>query len=144
MSESIQQLPDGRFAVRFERVLHHRRERVWAALTEVEQLRRWFVEILDYNESDLNFGVGGSLTYVASGQVVGRGTVTEFEPPALLEFTWDAEVLRWELADLDDDCRLQFVTIVDSQETASAVAEGWSSGLDKLATLLIGADDAHA
>lgn len=143
MSESTQRLTDGRVAIRFERTLRHPREQVWAAITELDQLRRWFVDILDYDRSALSFQPGAALTYVAGGEVVGRGTVTGFDPPALLEFTWDAEVLRWELAEQDPGCRLIFTNIVDSQETADAVREGWSNGLDRIAAVLEDSVDAR-
>ncbi len=143
MSESTQQLADGRVAIRFERMLRHPREQVWAAITELDQLRRWFVDILDYDRCALSFQSGAALTYVAGGEVVGHGTVTGFDPPALLEFTWDAEVLRWELAERDHGCQLIFTNIVDSQQTAEAVREGWSSALDRIATLLEESVDAR-
>lgn len=136
MSEHTERLTDGRVAIRFERTLRHPRELVWAALTETDQLRRWFVDILDYDRSNLAFAPGAALTFVAGGEVVGRGTVTSYEPPALLEFTWDQEVLRWELAALDHGSRLTFTNIVDSPETAAAVAEGWSLSLERVEATL--------
>ena len=132
MSESTERLGDGTVAIRFERSLRHPRERVWRALTETAQLRQWFVDVLDYDRSTLVFAPSAALVFVAGGEVVGRGVVTGYEPPRLLEFTWDEEVLRWELAELDTGCRLVFTNIVDSPETAAAVTEGWALSLERI------------
>jgi uncharacterized protein YndB with AHSA1/START domain len=131
---------EGRFALRFERRLAHPPEAVWRALTDVEQLRSWFVEILDYDRSQLEFAADARLTFVPKGDLdlpPDRGEVIRFEPPHLLEYAWGSEVLRWELSpDGDAGCRLVFTNIVDDPGTAAAVAPGWHIGLDKLSALL--------
>jgi uncharacterized protein YndB with AHSA1/START domain len=133
---------DGRFALRFERRLAHPPEAVWRAITDVGQLRAWFVEILDYDRSHLEFAAGARLTYVPKGDLdrpPDHGKVVRFEPPRLLEYTWGTEVLRWELSpDGNSGCRLVFTNIVDELGTAAAVAPGWHIGLDKLSALLDG------
>jgi uncharacterized protein YndB with AHSA1/START domain len=133
---------EGRFALRFERRLAHPPEAVWRAITDVAQLRSWFVEILDYDRSQLQFAAGARLTYVPKGDLdlpADHGEVIRFKPPRLLEYTWGTEVLRWELSpDGDTGCRLVFTNIGDNPGTAAAVAPGWHIGLDKLAALLDG------
>lgn len=139
MPETTETLPDGRVALRFERRLGHPVDRVWRALTESAQLRAWFVEILDYDRCRLDFAPGAELAFVAAGLPAGRGEVTGYDPPRLLEYTWDAEVLRWELAPDGPGCVLTFTNTVDGPETATAVTTGWRTGLDRLAALLDGA-----
>ena len=133
---------EGRFALRFERRLAHPPAVVWRAITDVAHLRSWFVEILDYDRSQLEFTAGARLTYVPKGDLdvpVDQGEVVRFEPPRLLEYTWGDEVLRWELSpDGETGCRLVFTNIVDEPGTAAAVAPGWHIGLDKLTALLDG------
>jgi uncharacterized protein YndB with AHSA1/START domain len=133
---------EGRFALRFQRRLAHLPAVVWQAITEVAQLRLWFVEILDYDRSQLEFAAGARLTYVPQGgpdMPIDSGEVIRFEPPRLLEYTWGAEVLRWELSpDGEKGCRLVFTNIVDDPGTAASVAPGWHIGLDKLSALLNG------
>ncbi|QFU88962.1 hypothetical protein YIM_18915 [Amycolatopsis sp. YIM 10] len=46
------------FALRFERRPAHSREKVWRALTGRDELRTWFVQILDYDRSRLEFTEG--------------------------------------------------------------------------------------
>ncbi|HWM05996.1 MAG TPA: SRPBCC domain-containing protein [Actinophytocola sp.] len=141
MSASTETLPDGRVALRFERRLAHPREKVWRALTEPDRLRAWFVEIIDYDRSRLDFAAGAELSFVADGFPTGRGEVTAYDPPTLLEYTWDGETLRFELmVDGASGCLLVFTNIVDGPETAAAVTSGWRTGLARLAVALDGAD----
>jgi uncharacterized protein YndB with AHSA1/START domain len=134
----VEERADGRFAVRFERALAHPATKVWRALTEPTHLRAWFVEILDYDRSRLAFAPDADLSFVATGDFPpGRGRVLTYDPPRLLEYTWDTEILRFELIpDGDTACVLRFTNIVDGRGTADAVAPGWNTGLDRLATHL--------
>lgn len=137
MLETTRTLPDGRVELRFERRLPHPREKVWRALTETDQLRVWFVDILDYDRSQLAFAPGASLTFAANDFPDGHGEVTAYRSPALLEYTWGAEILRFELTDVDGAaCVLVFTNVVDGPETAAAVTSGWATGLDRLADAL--------
>lgn len=144
MLGTVDQADDGRFALRFERRLPHPPAKVWRAITEIDHLRVWFVAILDYDRSSLAFADGAALAFVpraAPELPTGHGHVTRFDPPRLLEYTWDSELLRWELeADGADGCLLVFTNIVDERGTATAVAPGWHAGLDNLTALLAGHD----
>jgi uncharacterized protein YndB with AHSA1/START domain len=136
MSEATETMPDGRIALRFERHLAHSREKVWRAITEVDRLREWFVDILDYDRSRLAFAPGAALTFASKGFAESRGEVTIYQPPALLEYTWGEEILRFELTPAGAGCLLVFTNVVDGPETAAAVTSGWSTGLDRLARAL--------
>jgi uncharacterized protein YndB with AHSA1/START domain len=127
---------DGRVELRFERWFAHPRDKVWRALTETAHLRRWFVEILDHDRSTLRFSPGAALEFVADGMPPARGEVLACERPALLEYTWDEEVLRFELADVDGGCLLVFTNVVADAETAAALDDGWRTGLERLADAL--------
>jgi uncharacterized protein YndB with AHSA1/START domain len=134
---------DGRFALRFERRFAHPRAKVWRAITEIDQLRAWFVEILDYDRLEFELRPGARLTFVPKAEHeamgVGAGEVTRVDPPRLLEYTWDSETLRWELeADGDGACRLVFTNIFDDRDSAAPLGAGWHSGLDRLEALLDG------
>jgi uncharacterized protein YndB with AHSA1/START domain len=136
MFGEVRELAGGRVELRFERWFAHPREKVWRALTEPDELRRWFVEVLDYDRSTLTFTPGAALAFVAGGLPAGRGVVVTCEPPALLEYTWDDETLRWELAAADGGCRLVFTNTVADAGTATAVDPGWDLGLKRLASAL--------
>jgi uncharacterized protein YndB with AHSA1/START domain len=136
MFGTVRERSDGRVELRFERWFAHSRDKVWRALTERVELRRWFVEILDYDRSELSFTPGAALTFMADGAPVGRGRVLACEEPALLEYTWDDEILRWELSAVDGGCQLVFTNVVADGGTAAAVDPGWDVGLKRLAGAL--------
>jgi uncharacterized protein YndB with AHSA1/START domain len=132
---------DGRFALRFERRFAHPQAKVWRAITETDQLRSWFVQILDYDRLGFDLKPGATLTFVPKAEHeamgISHGTVTRFDPPNLLEYTWDSETLRWELEpDGDGACRMVFTNIFDDRDSAAPMAEGWHTGLDLLEALL--------
>lgn len=136
---NVRKLDDGRYALRFERRYPHPAAKVWRALTEVGELREWFVEILDYERSRLTFEPGADLAFLASsGESAGSGRVVACEPPSLLEYTWDAETLRFELTEDGAETVLVFTNIVADRDTAAAVEQGWGTGLDRLGARLDG------
>lgn len=136
MFGTVRELADGRVELRFERWFPHSRDKVWRALTSTAELRTWFVEILDYDRSRLTFSPGATLEFVADGFPPGNGEVLACVPPSLLEYTWDAEVLRWELTERDGGCLLVFTNTVADGGTAAAVDPGWDLGLKRLADAL--------
>lgn len=136
MFGTVRELADGRAELRFERRFAHQRDKVWRALTSTAELRSWFVEILDYDRSTLEFAPGAALAFVADGFPAGHGKVLACDPPALLEYTWDDETLRWELTETTDGCLLVFTNIVADGATAAAVDGGWDLGLKRLADAL--------
>lgn len=145
MLGNIEVTTDGRHALIFERRFAHPQAKVWRAITETEELRHWFVDILDYDRSRLAFAERATLTFAYQGEPPATnadGDVTQFDPPHLLEYTWGAEVLRWELtADGDAACLLVFTNILGDRPTAVAVAPGWHVGLDRLGAQLNGREN---
>ncbi|MGI5160066.1 SRPBCC family protein [Microbispora sp. CA-102843] len=137
---TVHRAGDGRVALRFERRIRHPQAKVWRAITETGQLRAWFVQILDYDRFQLDLTPGAKIAFVdRQGTVIGEGEVIRVDPPKLLEYTWDSEILRWELEpDGDDGCRLVFTNIVDDPGAAPALGAGWHAGLDALEALLDG------
>lgn len=134
---------DGRCEVRFERRVEHSRAAVWQAITEVQRLREWFADVLDYDELRFRPALGAELVFVPKHAYAEIGTstgqVTRIEEPRLLEYTWDTETLRWELAaDGKSGCCLTFTNIFDDRDFAAAMAAGWHTGLQRLEGFLGG------
>ncbi len=128
--------------LRFERYLHHSVERVWAALTEPEQLVTWLAE------ADVELRKGGRIqlrwlnTDENGNQAIMNATITQFEPPRLLEYAGDIHgVLRWELREAADGCMLTFSSTLPAPNTGLPLQlAGWHIHLDFLAEAL----DGHA
>jgi uncharacterized protein YndB with AHSA1/START domain len=86
------------------------------------------------------------------------GTVTAYDPPHVLEFTFtvtgpashgEQHVLRWELASTSDGCILMLCNAFAPGERArNSIVCGWHHGVDNLETYLAGGtivwDDARA
>lgn len=125
------------FAVSFERRLSAPVDAVWAAVTDREQLRRWFtdtaIEPRAGGDVLVDFGESGSA----------RGTVLAWEPPHLLEFEWRSEVtpasvLRIELAPDGDGTRLRLEHRDIPELLAQDLGAGWHAYLDGLADVFDG------
>ncbi len=138
-------LRDGdRYGLRYERRLRHPPEKVWRALTESESLRHWMpADILGERR------IGAVLTFpfwpahaerygIPAEQAVLSGRMLAWEPPRLLEYSWDADVLRFELSPDGDGTRLVFTTWLGEvdQYPADGTAAGYHACLDQLAELL--------
>ena len=145
---------DGEVVVlRYERDLAHPAEKVWRAITESEHLRHWFPadivgervagaelrfvfwpEALDHAGEEIE-ATGVSLD---DPQLPGR--MVTWEPPRLLELTWDTEHLRFELEPIGAGTALR-VTVRASEPGPrgyESTAAGYHTCLDALADHLAG------
>lgn len=128
---------DGRSVLRFERRLHHPREKVWRALTDPAQLKHWFPSAM---EMELQPGAKIRFTFpdAPAEQAYQDGEILELDPPRLFAYTWEDSILRWELQPAGDGCLLIFTQTFDDRPYAASYATGWESCLGALASLLDG------
>jgi uncharacterized protein YndB with AHSA1/START domain len=130
------ELDGDRVGVRFVRWFAHPPDRVWRAITEADQLAKWFPDTIDGE-----FGPGAEVRFpkfVEMG-LPAVGKVTDYDPPRLLAFTWGPSTLRFELEPEGEGCRLTFTDALPREETAKNAA-GWEVCLDDLEAMLAGAD----
>jgi len=130
----------GEPVVRLERQLADPPSVVWRALTEREQLSRWFpCEIAVEGEA---WVVGAALLFRFPAEVIDltlRGEVLAVEAPRLLSFSWGEDILRFELFREGSGTRL----VLSDQlppATAARNAAGWQTCLHRLAGLEPDAD----
>jgi uncharacterized protein YndB with AHSA1/START domain len=147
---------DGLVTLRFQRRLDHPVDRVWAALTEPDELAGWLAE------ADLELVEGGSIELRWRNELtrelveeydikgfegrdpeqgsVARGRITRLDPPRMIEYDTDAHgVMRWELEVDDGGCLLSFSSTVEiPEEMRTQVLAGWHSHLDWLEDALAG------
>ncbi len=150
----IETRADGQTAIHFERRIPHPIERVWAALTEPEQLIGW------WGEASVELVDGGAFTlrWLNSEDddttAVMLARITRIDPPHLLETqgSWEAEHgedkdsleagLRWELEADGEATVLRFTNTVPTGDLPPAArlrnAAGWHFHLDALASTLDG------
>jgi uncharacterized protein YndB with AHSA1/START domain len=64
--------------------------------------------------------------------------VREVEPGSLLEYSWGSGILRWELQQHEEGCRLTLRHRFPDRSEAASYAAGWQLCLQSLAELLDG------
>jgi uncharacterized protein YndB with AHSA1/START domain len=125
----------GRPTLSFERRLAHPVEKVWAAVTEPEELAHWFPATVT-----VDLRVGGAMTFdFGYGGEPSPGEVTELDPPRVFAFVWGAgDQLRFELEPAGDGTLLRFSHEIGDQREAARGAAGWHVCLDTLEQRLAG------
>jgi uncharacterized protein YndB with AHSA1/START domain len=118
--------------VRFQRTYRHPVERVWAAITESDELAHWFPSKVVMDQR-----VGGSVDFSEDSNTTdSRGTVLVIDPPQRLAYTWGGDELHFDLApDGTGGCVLTLVNVLDDRSAAARNAAGWSlclAALDRL------------
>ena len=140
---TIETRDDGTRVLRYERRLRHPIDRVWAAITEPDQIEAWLAR------AELDAVEGGRvrlewLNTDENGDPYGPvavGTVTRVDPPRLIEYDVDVHGrLTWELRPEGDETHLTFTAAskVPDDQLASTLA-GWHVHLDFLEEALDGA-----
>jgi uncharacterized protein YndB with AHSA1/START domain len=151
--------PDGSTRIRFVRRLPHPVERVWEALTDPAEIRKW------WGDADLDLTDGGRFTLRwlntddQGNAALLDGTISKLDPPRFLEIsgTWGSTAanapatqttVTWELDPDGDHTLLQFTNTIpgppdhpgttDLTTTDTITAAGWHLHLDALATALSG------
>jgi uncharacterized protein YndB with AHSA1/START domain len=121
------------------RELRHPAQQVWSTLTQPTQLRQWAPF-----DTDRDLGQIGRATLTMAGGESGgvaerfKASVGRAEPPTLLEYTWDTDVLRWELEPGLAGTRLTLRHTMDDRTWVPKIAAGWHICLDVADQLLSG------
>ena len=89
---------DGTRVLHYERRLSHPIKKVWAALTDPDQIEGWLAR------ADLELSQGGRVrlewlnTDAEGNQAIAEGTISRLEPPRTIEFDTDIHGrVLWEL-----------------------------------------------
>ncbi len=131
-------------SVTFRRWLAHPIEEVWAAVTEPEQLEKWFMVKVRRDSVP-----GGLLDMDHPNGVHATGRVLEWSPPHVYEYEWnlapgayypagEASVVRWELSPSDGGTLLVVTHRKLSRATAETFSRGFRELINRLVALLDG------
>jgi uncharacterized protein YndB with AHSA1/START domain len=123
---------------RFERIVAHTPEAVWEALTSPDALDRWFMT------AALEPRVGGTASF-DTGEARAKGTVSAWDPPRELAYTWPfpedgGAHVTWTLEPRDGGAatRLVLVHTALPADWAAGYGGGWHAYLERLESHLAG------
>jgi uncharacterized protein YndB with AHSA1/START domain len=111
------------------RELQYPPAKVWQALTDPAQIREW----APY-EADRSLGAVGPVTLTTVGipkPVISQTRVTRADAPALLEYRWGDNEMRWQLEPLGKGTHLTLWHNIDRRYISMGAA-GWHICLDVL------------
>ena len=126
---SLERLDNGHGRLTFTRHLAHEIDKVWAAVSEPEQLKVWFPTSIDGERAE---GAALKFVFPFPDAPVMEGTMRVFDPPHVMEFEWGGDVLRIELAPITGGTRLQLTDTFAEYEKAARDAAGWHACLDRM------------
>jgi uncharacterized protein YndB with AHSA1/START domain len=136
-------LRDGeRVGLRFVRRFAHPVERVWAAITESEQLRFWMpCDIVGDRRAGADITLPFWPAQVEKYQLEETtltGRIEAWEPPAVFQWTWGGDILRFELKRSNGGTTMTFTTWLESPDPdgAAGAAGGYHICLRALQLLL--------
>jgi uncharacterized protein YndB with AHSA1/START domain len=134
-------LPGEPPALEFVRRLPHPVEKVWRAVTQRDHLRAWMpCDIIgDRREgADLRLPFWPEVLAKYGFDDPGlTGTVRIWDPPTVFEWSWDTDVVRFELAPDGADTVLTLTTWLSGKGASTAgTAAGYHVCLDHLAQVL--------
>lgn len=125
---------EGRPAVRFERTYPHPIERVWAAVSEPDQLAAWFPSRVRLEPRE-----GGTIGFSFDPHLdPSEGVILAYDPPRRLAFTWEGDELHLELTPTDGGCTFTLTNVLGAADTAARNAAGWTVCLAELDKHLTG------
>jgi uncharacterized protein YndB with AHSA1/START domain len=122
-------LSNGYLHGRLERLLDHDQQAVWTLLTAPERLAEWLAP----GTIELKAGGAAKLNFTDSGTVI-DSTVTAFDPPRLLEYSWSSpgqpsRPVRWETRADGSGTQLTLMVSVPVGEDVARACAGWEAHL---------------
>lgn len=135
---SIRRTPQG-YEAHLERDIEHDIQSVWQMLTVPARLVDWLAP----GTIEPKRGGAAKLNFVDSGIVI-NSTVTEFDPPHLLEYSWSSpgepsRPVRYELQLLAPDrTRLMLTLCSPADEDVARSCAGWEAHLMMLLAAIEG------
>ena len=132
------ELVDDHYEARLQRILDHDQDAVWAMLTDPARIVEWLAP----GVIELRKGGSAKLDFADSGIVI-DSTVSEYEAPQLLEYSWSGpgeplRPLRWETEKLNDGTRLTLSLRSPQDEDIARTCAGWEAHLMMLMAAIEG------
>jgi uncharacterized protein YndB with AHSA1/START domain len=137
----LEPLEGGKWQLRFVRRLRHAPEKVWRALVEPEHMAAWMPARMD---GERRAGAALRFVFAEEPSYDSTGEMLVFDPPRLLEYRWEEEVLRFEVRSVEGGSELTFLSRFEEVGKAARDAAGWHLCLDLLEEHLDGTQSTQA
>lgn len=129
---------DGYYHATLKRKFSQDRETVWAMLVDPGRFVNWLAP----GEIELSRGGAAKLNFSDSGIVV-DSVVSEYDPPALLEYSWSSgdepqRPVRWLLDETGSGTQLTLVLGIPENEDVPRSCAGWEAHLMMLLAAIEG------
>jgi uncharacterized protein YndB with AHSA1/START domain len=134
MEGTLQQQGD-RWTLTFVRVLPHRPEKVWRALTEPEHLAAWFPSTI---HGERAAGAALRFEFEDHDGLDADGEMLVYDPPSTLEYRWGDDILHFDLRPAGEGCLLTFVDTFAERGRGARDGASWHACLDVLEHHLAG------
>ncbi|MBM6614310.1 SRPBCC family protein [Desemzia sp. RIT804] len=131
MTATIQQSGD-KVIAEFERDIPYEIDLVWRMLTENQYLQKWFSEL-----SVEALEEGGKILFDMRDGTFEEMTITSLSEPNVLEYTWDKDLVRFDLTPSEIGTHLIFKeTITEVTDHTPRDITGWHVCLDVIEAIL--------
>jgi uncharacterized protein YndB with AHSA1/START domain len=123
--------------VELKRNLNAPIEKVWSAITNVDEVAKWWAPGVIEPREGGRFQLGMDTSECEGFPL--DGVIKVFEPPYLLEYTWNEDyvpaqgVVRIELLELDDNTTQLILIQSVPEKDAGEASKGWQEITDSLA-----------
>ncbi|MFL2100896.1 SRPBCC family protein [Desemzia sp. FAM 23989] len=131
MTATIQQFED-KVIAEFEREFPYEIELVWKMLADNQYLQKWFPEL-----SVKSLEENGKILFDMQDGTFEEMTITSLSEPNVLEYTWDRDLVRFDLTPSEKGTHLVFKeTISEVTEHTPRDITGWHICLDAIESIL--------
>ena len=138
---TVSKASDGTYTLRYERHLAHPIGKVWQAITDPQQVEKWFGVL----RQPMAEGGPFYLDFPHSPGSKAEGTVMTVRPETLVEYTWmsrnEPMNVRWELAEEGANATRLTLTHKKLKDGAHHYGGGWHAHLNLLEKILDGTYD---
>ena len=121
---------DGRPAVRFRREFAQPIQRLWAAITNPDDLAHWFP-----SKVRMEPRLGGKIEFWGDPNgpdATYTGTILAYDPPTRLGYSWHDNELHFTLESSEGGCVLTLTDVLEARDAAARNAAGWTVCLAEL------------
>ncbi|MDK8189223.1 SRPBCC family protein [Paenibacillus sp. UMB7766-LJ446] len=125
---------NGRYALKFERFLHHNPEDAFLVITKPSCFSQWY----PFATGEMDLRLGGRIAFDDGEGTTYEGIITELEKPYVFGFREVDDLINILLQEEDKGCRMIFTHTSNDASWAVNTAAGWHRCLDVLVQIING------